>query len=75
MHLELFPKISRNRLYFFGIGESQLESELRKEMEEMTNPTIAPYAKEGEVMLRVTQNIPQSSLWSGHHRWGRARRS
>ncbi len=41
-------------LYFFGIGESQLESELRKEMEEMTNPTIAPYAKEGEVMLRVT---------------------
>lgn len=41
-------------IYFFGIGESQLESELRDQMESMTNPTLAPYAKDGEVMLRVT---------------------
>lgn len=41
-------------VYFFGIGESSLEQQLRAEMESMTNPTLAPYAKEGEVMLRVT---------------------
>lgn len=41
-------------IYFFGIGESQLESELRDMMESLENPTLAPYAKEGEVMLRVT---------------------
>jgi len=41
-------------VYFFGIGESQLEFELREQMQAMTNPTLAPYAKEGEVMLRVT---------------------
>lgn len=41
-------------VYFFGIGESALESELRQDIEKMQNPTIAPYAKEGEVMLRVT---------------------
>lgn len=41
-------------VYFFGIGESALENHLRAEMERMTNPTLAPYAKEGEVMLRVT---------------------
>lgn len=43
-----------HNVHFFGIGESTLESELRDEMESMTNPTLAPYAKEGEVMLRVT---------------------
>lgn len=41
-------------VHFFGIGESALENELRDEMEGMNNPTLAPYAKEGEVMLRVT---------------------
>lgn len=41
-------------VYFFGIGESSLEQQLRAEMESMTNPTLAPYAKESEVMLRVT---------------------
>ena len=41
-------------VYFFGIGESDLESQLREQMLAMENPTLAPYAKEGEVMLRVT---------------------
>ncbi len=41
-------------IHFFGIGESQLESELREEMQAMENPTLAPYAKDGEVMLRAT---------------------
>ena len=48
-------------IYFFGIGESALESQLRKEMEQMTNPTLAPYAKEGEVMLRVTACAPSEA--------------
>ena len=41
-------------VYFFGIGESSLEAQLHEQMERMENPTLAPYAKDGEVMLRVT---------------------
>ena len=41
-------------LKIFGMGESALESLLRAEMETMTNPTLAPYAKEGECELRIT---------------------
>ncbi len=43
-----------HNLHFYGIGESQLEDILRPLMEKSLNPTIAPYAKTGEVMLRVT---------------------
>jgi nicotinamide-nucleotide amidase len=39
---------------FFGIGESAIENELREMMESATNPTIAPYATDGEAYLRVT---------------------
>ncbi len=38
----------------FGIGESAVEAQLRQQMNAMTNPTLAPYAKEGECELRVT---------------------
>ncbi len=41
-------------IHLFGIGESTVESILHDKMERMTNPTVAPYAKEGEVLLRVT---------------------
>lgn len=37
-----------------GIGESQVEMEIADLIEKQTNPTIAPYAKTGEVHLRVT---------------------
>ena len=43
-----------HNLRFYGIGESQLEDILRPLMEKSLNPTVAPYAKTGEVMLRVT---------------------
>ncbi len=49
-----------NNLFFsknikmFGIGESNVEHILYDLMKESTNPTIAPYAKVGEVTLRVT---------------------
>jgi nicotinamide-nucleotide amidase len=41
-------------LRFFGIGESQLETEILDLISNQTNPTIAPYAKDGEVALRIT---------------------
>jgi nicotinamide-nucleotide amidase len=37
-----------------GIGESAVADELKDIMEAQTNPTIAPYAKEVGVMLRIT---------------------
>ena len=41
-------------LKLFGIGESSMEAQLRERMNAMTNPTLAPYAKEGECELRIT---------------------
>ena len=46
--------IYSTNIHMFGIGESELEDGLKTYMETMTNPTIAPYAKDGEVYLRVT---------------------
>lgn len=46
--------ICSRTLRVFGKGESQVESLLRDRMNELTNPTLAPYAKEGEVELRIT---------------------
>ncbi|MBR2636370.1 MAG: competence/damage-inducible protein A [Oscillospiraceae bacterium] len=41
-------------VHLFGIGESAAESILRDVMEAAQNPTVAPYAKTGEVQIRVT---------------------
>jgi nicotinamide-nucleotide amidase len=41
-------------LKFSGIGESALEEILIDLIREQTDPTIAPYAKEGEVAIRVS---------------------
>lgn len=41
-------------LKFAGIGESNLEHELIDLIQAQTDPTIAPYAKEGEVTIRLT---------------------
>jgi len=38
----------------FGIGESAMETMIIDIIENQTNPTIAPYCKDGEVTLRVT---------------------
>lgn len=37
----------------FGIGESAM-AEIVSDLLELTNPTVAPYAKDGEALLRVT---------------------
>jgi len=41
-------------IHLFGIGESMVEHQLNQFMQNQENPTVAPYAKEGEVQLRVT---------------------
>ncbi len=38
----------------FGMGESEMESRLSYLMNTLKNPTAAPYAKEGECLVRVT---------------------
>ena len=47
-------KIESRFLRIFGIGESLMEDRIIDLIEKQTNPTIAPYAKEGEVTLRIT---------------------
>ena len=57
---ELFPRLMTGaKLYsrvlrFFGIGESQLVTILADLIEQQTDPTLAPYAKTGEVTLRLS---------------------
>ena len=46
--------IASHTIKLFGIGESTMEAQLREQMNAMHNPTLAPYAKEGECELRVT---------------------
>ncbi len=46
--------IRSRTLRVFGSGESEVETLLRDRMNALTNPTLAPYAKEGEVELRIT---------------------
>ena len=41
-------------LKFAGIGESALEHQLIDLIQSQSDPTLAPYAKEGEVTIRVT---------------------
>lgn len=41
-------------LRVYGIGESAAEALLRDQMNALQNPTLAPYAKGGEVELRIT---------------------
>jgi len=41
-------------LKIIGIGETAVESQLKDMIDGQTNPTIAPYAKVGEVHVRVT---------------------
>jgi len=47
-------QIHSHNIHIFGLGESAVEEKLRPLMEKLHNPTLAPYAKDGEVMLRLT---------------------
>ena len=50
-------RLVSHTMHFFGIGESMLEDRLRSLMEKSLTPTVAPYAKTGEVQLRVTARV------------------
>ena len=45
--------VSKN-INIFGMGESAVENELIDIMKNSVNPTVAPYATDGEVRLRIT---------------------
>ena len=48
-------QVIRSRfIKIFGMGESAMEDKLSFMMNSLTNPTAAPYAKEGECEVRVT---------------------
>ena len=49
--------LASKMIHLFGIGESLLEHKLHDIMVNSSNPTLAPYAKSGEVMLRVTARV------------------
>lgn len=46
--------IKSKTLRIFGIGESVMAKKVNDIIQESTNPTVAPYAKDYEVTLRVT---------------------
>ncbi len=46
-------------LRVFGIGESAMETKIMDLIDGQTNPTVATYAKEGEVTIRVTASVPK----------------
>lgn len=51
----LQPEVIRSQMVkLCGMGESQVEDKLLDLIDKQTNPTIATYAKTGEVHLRVT---------------------
>ena len=50
--------IASHTIHFFGIGESEMEYQLRDYMNSLTNPTLAPYAKQAECLVRVTAGAP-----------------
>lgn len=53
--LEKTNSILKSRvLRVFGVGESEMEESVKHLIDNQTNPTIAPYAKEVEAILRVT---------------------
>ena len=46
--------IVSHSLRIFGIGESRVDDLFADEMNRMTNPTMAPYAKECDCLLQIT---------------------
>ena len=52
--------IASHTIHFFGIGESEMEYKLRDYMNSLTNPTLAPYAKNAECLVRVTAGAPDA---------------
>lgn len=58
------PIVSKN-VRVFGIGESALETQI-EDLVLSTDPTVALYAKEGEVLIRVTAKAPSEQEAEQH---------
>ncbi len=54
-------KLKSKYIRFYGIGESALEIKMKKILEKQTNPTIALYAKNSEVLVRLTASAKTES--------------
>ncbi len=60
---KLRPELIVSRMVkICGKGESQVEEELLDLIDKQTNPTIATYAKTGEVHVRVTASAPTEEV-------------
>jgi len=46
--------IVSHAVHVFGMSESAMDQLFRDEMNSMTNPTMAPYAKQGDCLLQIT---------------------
>ena len=46
--------IVSHAVHVFGMSESAMDQIFRDEMNSMTNPTMAPYAKQGDCLLQIT---------------------
>ncbi|MFX3674036.1 MAG: competence/damage-inducible protein A [Paenisporosarcina sp.] len=52
-------------LRFYGIGEAELETRIQDLLDLQSNPTIAPLASDGEVMLRITaKTSTEDEAWN-----------
>ncbi|GEK28236.1 competence/damage-inducible protein A [Furfurilactobacillus siliginis] len=54
-------KLTSRVLRFFGIGEAALAERLETLIDQQKNPTLATYAKDGEVTLRITASTNDSN--------------
>lgn len=54
-------QIVSHSVRIFGIGESGVDDIFRDEMNSMTNPTMAPYAKECDCLLQITAKAPSAA--------------
>ena len=54
--------IVKRSVRIFGMGEAMVESKLYNLLKNSINPSVAPYAKEGEVLLQVTAKAETKSL-------------
>lgn len=63
-YLQQFTKemLVSKTLRLYGIGESNLELEILDIIDEQTNPTVALYAKELEVTIRITAKAENEEL-------------
>ena len=60
LNKETATRLRHHFIRMIGIGESAAETRLLDLIETQQNPTIAPYASEGEVVFRITQALQSS---------------